>query len=74
MYGMKEKNIAKAYIKLIPLNRTDVDAVRLTNWKRPTDRGVRLILLFHDRMLTDALYVYLEIVWRLSHSPLRSCQ
>ncbi|KAI0741954.1 ATP dependent DNA ligase domain-containing protein [Daedaleopsis nitida] len=38
VYGLKEKNLAKAYIKLIPLGRTDPDAIRLLNWKKPTDR------------------------------------
>ena len=40
MYGLKEKNLAKAYIKLIPLGTKDPDAVRLMNWKRPTDKDV----------------------------------
>ena len=40
VYGLKEKNLAKAYIKVIPLNRHDPDAIRLQNWKRPTERGV----------------------------------
>ncbi|KAI0078668.1 ATP-dependent DNA ligase [Panus rudis PR-1116 ss-1] len=38
VYGLKEKNLAKIYIKLIPLRPKDPDAVRLLNWKRPTDR------------------------------------
>ncbi|KAI0793877.1 DNA ligase 4 [Fomes fomentarius] len=38
VYGLKEKNLAKAYIKLIPLGRHDPDAIRLLNWKKPTDR------------------------------------
>ncbi|KAL5513056.1 LIG4 [Sanghuangporus vaninii] len=38
VYGLKEKNLAKTYIKLIPLGMKDPDAVRLLNWKRPTDR------------------------------------
>lgn len=42
MYGLKEKNLAKAYIKLIPLGRHDPDAVRLLNWKKPTDKYVGL--------------------------------
>lgn len=61
MYGLKEKNLAKAYIKLIPLGRHDPDAVRLLNWKKPTDKYVRvvgpdfpphrLITLFHVPMV-----------------------
>ncbi|KLO08051.1 DNA ligase 4 [Schizopora paradoxa] len=39
VYGLKEKNLAKAYIKLIPLNNKDPDAIRLQNWKRPTDKN-----------------------------------
>ncbi|TBU42396.1 DNA ligase 4 [Dichomitus squalens] len=39
VYGLKEKNLAKAYIKLIPLGKRDPDAVRLLNWKKPTERG-----------------------------------
>ncbi|KAJ3559037.1 hypothetical protein NM688_g581 [Phlebia brevispora] len=38
VYGLKEKNLAKIYIKLIPLQRTDFDAVRMLNWKKPTER------------------------------------
>ncbi|KAI0700108.1 DNA ligase 4 [Cerioporus squamosus] len=38
VYGLKEKNLAKAYIKLIPLGKHDPDAIRLLNWKKPTDR------------------------------------
>ncbi|KAH0836355.1 DNA ligase 4 [Lanmaoa asiatica] len=35
VYGLKEKNLAKTYIKLIPLGMKDPDAIRLLNWKRP---------------------------------------
>ncbi|KAG7093593.1 DNA ligase (ATP) [Marasmius oreades] len=38
VYGVKEKNLAKIYIKLIPLGRNDPDAQRLVNWKKPTER------------------------------------
>ncbi|KAI0091679.1 DNA ligase 4 [Irpex rosettiformis] len=38
VYGLKEKNLAKIYIKLIPLNRQDPDSIRLLNWKRPSER------------------------------------
>ncbi|KAL9713673.1 DNA ligase (ATP) [Leucoagaricus gongylophorus] len=38
VYGLQEKNLAKIYIKLIPLGMRDPDAVRLLNWKRPTER------------------------------------
>ncbi|VDB87968.1 unnamed protein product [Peniophora sp. CBMAI 1063] len=37
VYGMKEKNLAKAYIKIIPLQTKSPDAIRLLNWKRPTE-------------------------------------
>ncbi|KAI0704277.1 ATP dependent DNA ligase domain-containing protein [Cytidiella melzeri] len=36
VYGLKEKNLAKIYIKLIPLGRQDPDAIRLLNWKKPS--------------------------------------
>jgi hypothetical protein len=39
VYGLKEKNLAKTYIKLIPLGMRDPDAIRLLNWKKPTERG-----------------------------------
>jgi len=39
VYGLKEKNLAKAYIKLIPLGGKDPDAIRLQNWKRPTEKN-----------------------------------
>jgi DNA ligase-4 len=40
MYGLKEKALAKAYIKLIPLGLKDSDAIRLLNWKKPTEKEV----------------------------------
>ncbi|KAG6812748.1 hypothetical protein H0H92_000794 [Tricholoma furcatifolium] len=40
VYGLKEKNLAKIYIKLIPLGMKDPDAIRLLNWKKPTEREV----------------------------------
>ncbi|THH05269.1 hypothetical protein EW145_g4922 [Phellinidium pouzarii] len=39
VYGLKEKNLAKTYIKLIPLGMKDPDAMRLLNWKRPTEKN-----------------------------------
>ena len=41
MYGLKEKNLAKAYIRVIPLGLKDPDALRLLQWKRPTEKEVR---------------------------------
>ncbi|KZT65040.1 DNA ligase 4 [Daedalea quercina L-15889] len=38
VYGLKEKNLAKTYIKLIPLGMRDPDAIRMLNWKKPTER------------------------------------
>ncbi|KZT27881.1 ATP-dependent DNA ligase [Neolentinus lepideus HHB14362 ss-1] len=38
VYGLKEKNLAKTYIKLIPLGMKDPDAIRLFNWKRPSEK------------------------------------
>ncbi|KAG1849416.1 ATP dependent DNA ligase domain-containing protein [Suillus subalutaceus] len=38
VYGLKEKNLAKTYIKLIPLGTRDPDAIRLLNWKKPTEK------------------------------------
>ena len=53
VYGLKEKNLAKIYIKLIPLQRTDADAMRLLNWKKPTEKGVRnLPVCYSIRSLT----------------------
>ena len=40
VYGMKEKNLAKAYIKIIPLESKSPDAIRLLNWKRPSEQHV----------------------------------
>ncbi|OSD05522.1 DNA ligase 4 [Trametes coccinea BRFM310] len=53
VYGLKEKNLAKAYIKLIPLGRHDPDAIRLLNWKKPTER---------DRSSGDFPTVLYEVV------------
>ncbi|GJE90990.1 DNA ligase 4 [Phanerochaete sordida] len=38
VYGLKEKAIAKTYIRLIPLQKGDHDAIRLLNWKKPTEK------------------------------------
>ncbi|KAF7294400.1 DNA ligase [Mycena kentingensis (nom. inval.)] len=38
VYGLKEKALAKAYIKSIPLANRDPDAIRLLNWKKPTEQ------------------------------------
>ncbi|KAL4250333.1 DNA ligase [Abortiporus biennis] len=38
VYGLKEKYLAKTYIKLIPLGMKDPDAIRLLNWKKPSDK------------------------------------
>nr|GAT46734.1 DNA ligase 4 [Mycena chlorophos] len=39
VYGLKEKNLAKAYIKIITLGSNDRDAIRLLNWKKPTEQN-----------------------------------
>ncbi|KAI0352380.1 DNA ligase 4 [Trametes cingulata] len=57
VYGLKEKNLAKAYIKLIPLGRHDPDAIRLLNWKKPTER---------DRASGDFPTVLFDVVNRRS--------
>ncbi|TFK71638.1 DNA ligase 4 [Pluteus cervinus] len=57
VYGLKEKNLAKAYIKLIPLGMKDPDAIRLLNWKKPTDR---------DRSSGDFPTVLYEVVSKRS--------
>jgi hypothetical protein len=40
VYGLKEKNLAKIFIKLIGLGMRDPDAIRLLNWKKPTEKDV----------------------------------
>jgi hypothetical protein len=40
IYGLKEKNIAKTFIKLIPLGPKDPDAIRLLDWKKPSGQNV----------------------------------
>lgn len=42
VYGLREKNLAKTYIRLIPLGMKDPDSVRMLNWKKPTERNVPL--------------------------------
>ncbi|KAI0720902.1 DNA ligase 4 [Fomitopsis betulina] len=39
VYGLREKNIAKTYIRLIPLGMRDPDAIRMLNWKKPTEKN-----------------------------------
>lgn len=43
IYGLKEKNLAKMYIRLIPLGTKDPDAIRLMNWKKPNERFVSFL-------------------------------
>jgi DNA ligase 4 len=40
IYGLKEKNIAKTYIKMIPLGPKDPDAIALLEWKKPSGPNV----------------------------------
>jgi len=40
IYGLKEKNIAKTYIKLIPLGPKDPDAIRMVDWRKPSGPNV----------------------------------
>ncbi|KAF8216400.1 DNA ligase 4 [Mycena galopus ATCC 62051] len=53
VYGLKEKFLAKTYIKLIPLGMRDPDAIRLLNWKKPTE---------HDKTSGDFPTVLFEVV------------
>ncbi|KAJ6621385.1 DNA ligase 4 [Mycena sp. CBHHK59/15] len=57
VYGLKEKNLAKTYIKLIPLGTRDPDAIRLLNWKKPTE---------HDKTSGDFPTVLFEVVSKRS--------
>ncbi|KAK6992215.1 DNA ligase [Favolaschia claudopus] len=57
VYGLKEKNLAKTYIKLIPLGMRDPDAIRLLNWKKPTE---------HDKTSGDFPTVLYEVVSKRS--------
>jgi DNA ligase-4 len=40
VYGLKEKNLAKIYIKIIPLGIRDPDAIHLQHWKKPIEHEV----------------------------------
>ncbi|KAI9440740.1 ATP dependent DNA ligase domain-containing protein [Lactarius indigo] len=57
IYGLKEKNIAKMYIKLIPLGPKDPDAIRLLDWKKPSEP---------DRSSGDFPTVFYEVVAKRS--------
>ncbi|KAH9479555.1 DNA ligase 4 [Psilocybe cubensis] len=57
VYGLKEKNLGKTYIKMIPLGQRDPDAQRLLNWKKPTDR---------DKAAGDFSTVLYEVVGKRS--------
>lgn len=50
VYGLKEKNLAKTYIKLIPLGMKDPDSIRLLNWKRPTEKNVSILGLSFEKI------------------------
>ena len=68
VYGLKEKNLAKTYIKLIPLGMRDPDAMRLLNWKKPTERDVRISVFPLEPFLTLSK----EGGWRLPDRSIRS--
>jgi hypothetical protein len=70
VYGLKEKNLAKTYIKLIPLGIRDPDAIRLLNWKKPTEKDVCILY----SMIIYSLSLPLEKFWRLPHSFVRGCE
>ncbi|KAH9066874.1 ATP dependent DNA ligase domain-containing protein [Lactarius vividus] len=57
IYGLKEKNIAKMYIKLIPLGPKDPDAIRLLEWRKPSGP---------DRSSGDFPTVFYEVVAKRS--------
>ncbi|KAH9000515.1 ATP dependent DNA ligase domain-containing protein [Lactarius akahatsu] len=57
IYGLKEKNIAKMYIKLIPLGPKDPDAIRLLEWKKPSGP---------DRSSGDFPTVFYEVIAKRS--------
>ena len=46
VYGLKEKNLAKTYIKLIPLGMKDPDAVRL--WEETLGENLFVSLHIYD--------------------------
>ena len=75
IYGLKEKNLAKAYIKLIPLGSKDPDAIQLLNWKKPSDRYVRNFHYSYKGAATQAnIFDDSEIFWRFPSRPIRSRQ
>jgi hypothetical protein len=55
IYGLKEKNIAKTYIKLIPLGPKDPDAIRILEWRKPSGPDVG----FHVRQIQTINLNYL---------------
>jgi hypothetical protein len=36
VYGLKEQNLAKTYVKLLGLQQNDPDSLRLLHWKAPS--------------------------------------
>jgi DNA ligase-4 len=40
VYHVKEKNLAKLFIRAIPLGKNDPDAIHLLNWKKPAEESV----------------------------------
>ena len=65
VYGLKEKNLAKIYIKLVGLLKTDVDAIRLMNWKKPAEGQVRSTFIRPKCML--------KVVTRLRRETFQPC-
>ncbi|KIJ55330.1 hypothetical protein M422DRAFT_57814 [Sphaerobolus stellatus SS14] len=58
VYNIKEKTLARIYIRIIPLNPKDEDAVRLMNWKKPTEK---------DKAAGDFPMVLYEVVSKRSN-------
>ncbi|KAF8582783.1 DNA ligase 4 [Ramaria rubella] len=58
VYNIKEKTLAKIYIRIIPLNMKDEDAVRLLNWKKPSEK---------DKIAGDFPMVLFEVISKRSN-------
>lgn len=83
VYGLKEKNLARTYIKLIPLGMRDPDAIRLLHWKKPVDKptdgdkpvGTPQTIIFSGFYLTfRRSSLDLSVLGRFSRCPLRRGQ
>ena len=71
-YGLKEAKMAAAYVLALKIEKNSVDGKKLMDWKTPSDRNVRFVVLRNLYYLLTVRYSSLEPVISRQSPPLRS--